>query len=63
IPACAQTCPTGAITFGNLMDPNSKVGQLAKSSGAYRIQEQLGAEPAIYYIKKKDKKKDKKKVI
>jgi Fe-S-cluster-containing dehydrogenase component len=51
VPACAQTCPTGAITFGNLMDPNSRVSQLAKSKGAYRIQELLGTEPAIYYIK------------
>jgi Fe-S-cluster-containing dehydrogenase component/anaerobic selenocysteine-containing dehydrogenase len=51
VPACAQTCPTGAITFGNLMDPDSKVSQLAKSKGAYRIQELLGTEPAIYYIK------------
>lgn len=51
IPACAQTCPTGAITFGNLMDPKSKVSQLAKSEDAYRIQEQLGTEPAIYYKK------------
>jgi molybdopterin-containing oxidoreductase family iron-sulfur binding subunit len=51
VPACAQTCPTGAITFGNLMDPNSRVSQLAKSKGAYRIQELLGTEPGIYYIK------------
>lgn len=53
IPACAQTCPSGAITFGNLMDPDSKVSKLAKSSGAYRVQELLGTEPAVYYIKKK----------
>lgn len=53
IPACAQTCPSGAITFGNLMDPNSKVSQLAKSTGAYRVQEELGTEPAVYYIKRK----------
>ncbi|UCH97830.1 MAG: 4Fe-4S dicluster domain-containing protein, partial [Candidatus Aminicenantes bacterium] len=51
IPACAQICPTGAIIFGNLMDPNSRVSQLAKSKDAYRIQELLGTEPAIYYIK------------
>jgi molybdopterin-containing oxidoreductase family iron-sulfur binding subunit len=52
VPACAQTCPTGAITFGNLMDPNSRVSELAKSKGAYRIQELLGTEPAIYYVKR-----------
>lgn len=51
IPACAQSCPTGAITFGSLMDPNSRVSQLAKSKEAYRIQELLGTEPGIYYIK------------
>ena len=52
VPACAQTCPTGAITFGNLKDPNSRVSRLAKSRGAYRILELLGTEPAIYYIKR-----------
>ncbi|MCP5107070.1 MAG: 4Fe-4S dicluster domain-containing protein [bacterium] len=53
IPACAQTCPAGAVTFGNLMDPDSKVSKLAKSAGAYRVQEPLGTEPAVYYIKRK----------
>ncbi len=51
IPACAQTCPTNAITFGNLKDPDSKVSRLIKAAGAYRILEPLGTEPAVYYIK------------
>lgn len=54
--ACAQTCPAKAITFGNLDDPNSEVSKLAKSEGAYRVQEALGTEPAVYYIKRKKKK-------
>lgn len=53
--ACAQTCPARAITFGNLDDPNSEVSKLAKSEGAYRVQELLGTEPAVYYIKRKKK--------
>jgi len=50
IPACAQTCPTGAITFGNLLDSSSKIYQLANSKRAYRIFEELGTSPAIYYL-------------
>jgi molybdopterin-containing oxidoreductase family iron-sulfur binding subunit len=50
IPACAQTCPTGAIIFGNLKNPDSKVSRLIKAAGAYRILEQLGTEPAVYYF-------------
>jgi len=55
IPACAQTCPAGAISFGNIMDTDSKVAQLIKTQGTYRVQELLGTQPAVYYIKK-DKK-------
>jgi len=55
IPACAQTCPTGAIFFGNILDKNSIVYKLANSERAYRILEHLGTEPAIYYLKKEEK--------
>lgn len=58
IPACAQTCPSNAIVFGSLMDPNSEVSKLAKHADAYRVQEELGTRPAVYYIKRR--KKDKK---
>jgi len=53
ITACAQTCPANAITFGNLLDVNSRVYALAMSKGAYRVLELLGTEPAVYYIKRK----------
>ncbi len=55
IPACAQTCPSGAITFGNILDTESKVYKLANSERAYRIFEGLGTEPAVYYLKKEKK--------
>jgi molybdopterin-containing oxidoreductase family iron-sulfur binding subunit len=55
VPACAQTCPTNAITFGNLEDKSSKVYKLAHSDKAYRALEELGTQPAVHYLRKKGK--------
>ena len=51
--ACAQSCPTGAIVFGNLLDEESKVYQLAHSGRAYRVFESLGTEPSVHYLRGK----------
>jgi molybdopterin-containing oxidoreductase family iron-sulfur binding subunit len=53
VPACAQTCPTHAITFGNILDEKSAVYKLSKSPRAYRVFEELGTEPSIYYLKRR----------
>lgn len=53
IPACAETCPTNAIAFGNILDKESKVYKLANSDRVYRILEHLGIEPAVYYLRKR----------
>jgi molybdopterin-containing oxidoreductase family iron-sulfur binding subunit len=50
-PACAQTCPTESIVFGNLLDKNSRINALAYSNRAFRIFESLGTGPAVYYLK------------
>ncbi len=50
-PACAQTCPPGAIIFGDLNDPESRVSQLARSSRSFRLLEELGTDPAVIYLK------------
>ncbi len=42
LPACAQTCPTEAITFGNLNDPASQITQDRKDGRAYLA---LGGDP------------------
>jgi molybdopterin-containing oxidoreductase family iron-sulfur binding subunit len=52
VPACAQTCPTGAIVFGNLLDHDSRVYELAHSKRAYRVFDDLGVESAIHYLSK-----------
>jgi molybdopterin-containing oxidoreductase family iron-sulfur binding subunit len=51
IPACAQSCPTDAITFGNLLDPQSAMARLIKTPRTYRVFEGLGTEPAVYYLR------------
>ncbi len=51
VPACAQTCPMGAIVFGDLMDESSVVYDLAHSDRAYSAFESLGTEPAVYYLR------------
>jgi menaquinone reductase, iron-sulfur cluster-binding subunit len=48
-PACVEACPTGAIQFGDLNDPDSPVSRAAKSEGSFRLLEKLGTEPKIYY--------------
>lgn len=51
-PACVQTCPTQAITFGNLEDPDSAVSQQSHSPRAYTVLEELNTKPAITYLKR-----------
>ncbi len=53
-PACVQSCPTGTLVFGNLLDANSKVSQLSKDQRGYHLLEDLGTAPAITYLKKVD---------
>ena len=54
IPACAQTCPTNAITFGNLLDQESQVFKKSQSEREFRVLEALGTSPAIHYLRKEE---------
>ncbi|MBI4243024.1 MAG: 4Fe-4S dicluster domain-containing protein [Planctomycetes bacterium] len=51
LPACAEACPTNAIVFGDLDDPESEVAQLARDPRAYRYLEELGTKPKVIYLK------------
>ena len=47
----AQTCPTDAIVFGDLLDKTSRVYKLAHDARAYNVFEELGTKPAVYYLR------------
>lgn len=51
VPACAEACPTRAITFGDLDDPNAEVARQARSPRAFRLLEDLGTEPKVFYLR------------
>ena len=48
--ACQSSCPSNAITFGNLKDPESEVSRQAKSARGYHALGELGVRPAITYL-------------
>ncbi len=55
-PACVVACPTGARMFGDVNDPESNVSQVLEEKYTYRLRENLGTEPRVYYIPAEAKK-------
>lgn len=51
VTACAQSCPTGAIIFGNVKDPESRAAKLVKSKRRFRLLSEHGTEPSVIYLK------------
>ncbi len=68
VTACQQTCPTRAIVFGDLMDPNSevtkvwakqqvKLGKHTQNKSdpklrGYRLFEELNTDPSVLYLER-----------
>ncbi|HVV51193.1 MAG TPA: Fe-S-cluster-containing hydrogenase [Polyangia bacterium] len=48
--ACQQGCPTQAITFGSLNDPEAKVTKLHADSRRYDLLHELGTRPRTAYL-------------
>jgi molybdopterin-containing oxidoreductase family iron-sulfur binding subunit len=49
-PACVQSCPSGALVFGNMNDPDSRVSKLKKEERNYHLLEQLHTLPSVGYL-------------
>lgn len=54
VTACAETCPSNAIYFGDLDDPRSAVAILSRSRRAFRVEEHLGTEPKVIYLRQSE---------
>ena len=54
LPACAESCPADAIYFGDLEIKGGKVYELTHSSRAFREMEDLGVEPKVFYLSKRE---------
>ncbi|MGD8453877.1 MAG: TAT-variant-translocated molybdopterin oxidoreductase [Phycisphaerae bacterium] len=52
VPACAQVCPAGAVVFGDLNDPKSRVALLHERDRAYAMLEELNIKPRTRYLAK-----------
>ncbi len=49
-PACVVVCPVHARIFGDSKDPASNVSQLLAANPSYRLREDLGTRPGVYYL-------------
>lgn len=48
-PACVEACPTGARTFGNILDPKSEIRRILETKKVFRLKEELNTDPKFWY--------------
>lgn len=53
--ACSQSCPTNAITFGDMNNPESEISKLItdeKEGRLFQVLEEINTRPSVYYLSK-----------
>ena len=51
LPYCVESCPANARIFGDLNDPNSEVSQILGKFRSWRLKEDLGTKPKVFYVR------------
>ncbi|MCC6590747.1 MAG: TAT-variant-translocated molybdopterin oxidoreductase [Bryobacterales bacterium] len=52
VTACQQVCPTQAIVFGNMNDPNAQIARVKKDNRNYGLLVELNTRPRTSYLAK-----------
>jgi len=47
--ACSSACSSGAMTFGDINDKESKVAELLEDDRMYHLLEHVGTKPNVQY--------------
>lgn len=50
--ACMQACPTDAIVFGDILNPESAVAKMEKDGRKFEVLEVVGSRPSVFYMTK-----------
>ena len=50
-PACAEVCPTDAIVFGDLNDPDSSLSRILRERAHDTLKPELGLGPNVFYLR------------
>jgi molybdopterin-containing oxidoreductase family iron-sulfur binding subunit len=52
VTACAQACPSGALSFGNVKDPEAEVVRWKQDHRGYHMLELTNVRPSVTYLAK-----------